>query len=87
MIVYTRSLEGVTPEKLDGFFDGWANAPVAGSAARDPQEQLPRFRRHRRPFGHGNRVHYRHFGPRRHGPHSVCRGATSPPAGKASAAN
>src|SRR5690606_39498046 len=27
MIVYTDSLEGITPERLGGFFHGWAEAP------------------------------------------------------------
>lgn len=28
MIVYTDSMEGITPERLGGFFRGWPNAPT-----------------------------------------------------------
>jgi ribosomal protein S18 acetylase RimI-like enzyme len=28
MIVYSESLEGITPEKLQGFFVGWGNPPT-----------------------------------------------------------
>jgi ribosomal protein S18 acetylase RimI-like enzyme len=28
MITYTASLEGITPQQLQGFFDGWPNPPL-----------------------------------------------------------
>jgi len=34
MIVYTASLDGVTPERLRGFFEGWTNPPSAETHLR-----------------------------------------------------